>query len=233
MGNNKNILVMGVDEVHKADVIGSIVLCGFICNRKDYTFLYRNLGVRDSKKLDRDHITKIAENLKKYNHKLYRISPGEISASSNIIKLEAKYINKLIAWAMLNRVNEIYIDSMTNNPETTKKYILGNINLEKIKLIIETHADERYICVGSASILAKDSSNKEMDSLKVRFNCGSGSPGDKRTRTFIREAIRNKDKESLSIIRRNWVTYRREFDNVKMSQSIDKNTQNNAPDVTR
>ena len=214
----KDHLILGIDETHKSDAIGSIFVCGFICKNSEWDKLYK-IGVKDSKRLTKKEITEVAGRISHYKHKIYRITAGELSRSDNIIISEAKYINSLIAFGMLNGVKRVFIDSMTANTDLTKQYVLRGKQIGNMEIKIETHADEHYIPVGAASILAKDASNKEMEELRKRFNCGSGVPNDPKTREFIYKSIKENDKEALSIIRKNWVTFRRELENIKNDAS--------------
>ena len=196
--------ILGIDECHRSDVLGSLVVCGFICKEEEQNELYE-LGVRDSKKIQYK-IRKLAKMLKNYPHKIYRISAEEISNCKNLNELEGKYYSKIIKWAINNyKIDKVYMDTIAVNPETTKLY-LDNFDID---MTIEKQADEKYPCVMAASCIAKDTSDKEMERLRKKFNCGSGVPCDKQTLEFIKNAILNQDENALKIIRKNWITYRR------------------------
>jgi len=201
---NKSGMILGIDECHRSDVLGSLIVCGFVCEEEEQKALYE-LGVRDSKMIQYK-IKKIAKMLKNYPHKVYRISAEEISNCENLNELEGKYYSKIIKWAIKNyNIDRVYMDTIAANPETTKLY-LDNFNID---MIIEKQADEKYPCVMAASCIAKDVSDREMKILRKKFNCGSGVPNDNQTREFIKNAILNQDEDALKIIRKNWITYRR------------------------
>jgi len=197
-------MILGIDEVHRSDVLGSLVICGFVCREDEQEKLYE-LGVRDSKKIQYK-IGKLAKILRNYPHKVFKISAEEISNCRNLNNLEGKYYSKLIKWAIKNyKIEKVYMDTIAANPQTTKLY-LDDFN---INMVIEQQADEKYPCVMAASIIAKDVSDKEMNKLRKIYDCGSGVPCDKKTLEFIKNAILTQDQNALKIIRKNWKTYKR------------------------
>jgi ribonuclease HII len=205
--------IMDIDEVRKSPVIGSIILCGFICDEDKQDYLH-NIGVKDSKKIQYkiSKLSKYLRNDLSFDYKILKIPAIEISKSDNINKLEASYISKLIKWGVeKHKVQKIYIDSLTAKPSTTGNYL----NLRNIKgdciILTEVHADEIYPCVSAASIIAKDFSDLEMKLLRKKYDFGSGECNDKKTREFIYNALQNDNQEALKIIRTNWETTKREL----------------------
>jgi len=203
-------MLLGIDEVRKSPAIGSIVVCGFVCDSKDLSYLYDELGVRDSKKIQYK-IERLAKVLDKYPHKVFKIPAEEISVSSNINALEGEYIKEIIKWAdSLFKIDQIFIDSLTANPDITRSYI----KMRDKRFVIEIEADNKYVPVMCASIIAKDRSDIEMAILRKEFDCGSGEPADKKTREFIFNAIKENDQNKLKIIRKKWLTFKREYDKI-------------------
>ena len=46
----KNLKILGIDEAGRGPVLGSLVMCGYLIDKKNVSKL-RNIGVRDSKLL--------------------------------------------------------------------------------------------------------------------------------------------------------------------------------------
>lgn len=211
---NKGKIYCGIDETSKMEALGPIVLCGAIVPEEDFNELYNKCGVRDSKVIGHK-INKLGKYLKnKYENIVYKISAEEISFSKNINALETKYILRIIE-KFYNKVDKIYIDSVSPNPENLYKYE-GKLNEFRDKLIIKCHADENYIPTMTASIIAKYVGNSENIYLNNKFGIGSGSPGDQRTLKYILENMDNKNK----LIRLNWVTYTRLAENKELREKL-------------
>ncbi|MCL6087105.1 MAG: hypothetical protein M1475_01720 [Actinobacteria bacterium] len=95
--------------------------------------------------------------------------------------------------------------------------------LKQIKIVPKHQADEKYIVVGAASILAKTSSDEQLRIYREQYgDFGSGNPGDPKTRRFIWD---NKNNNDVPIIRRSWQTYMNIVNLVDFSlDSFKKNT---------
>lgn len=77
--------------------------------------------------------------------------------------------------------------------------------IRTVQYIPEHQADEKYIVVGAASILAKTSSDAQYDQYKQIYgDFGSGNPGDPATRAFVWKHRHNPP----PIIRKSWQTFK-------------------------
>ena len=222
------MIIMGIDEAGRGPLIGPMILVGLRVDLKDIVFL-EDLDIKDSKKLTKDkrerllpHIVEIAKHII-----VAKISPKDID-SGNLNEITYRAIGSIIesSCRTLGRCpDSIYIDSI-GKPSTTRIKINDMIRGigKNIELIIENKADEKYIVVGAASIVAKVLRDWEIDKISMHIGYfGSGYPSDPRTV----EWLNNLDSKSLErarfFIRHKWSTYKRRSPHII---SLDKYTFN-------
>jgi len=219
----KNPLLLGVDDATKCPCIGSIFVAGVVADQKTVK-KWKKLGVKDSKCLSRKKREQLATIIQDTAHafNVQEIEPFQI---------DNKTLN-LNEWEMaifLSIVDELlqktaptyaYVDNWEVNPILFWQrlntilsldllpFIKKQINAHKIRsiqIIPEHQADEKYVIVGAASILAKTASDLQYDQYKEQYGSfGSGSPGDPATRLFVWKHRHN----PLPIIRTSWNTYK-------------------------
>jgi ribonuclease HII len=185
------------------------------------------IGVRDSKLLTRrkreflyDEIYSLAEDVKTSS-----IIPEEInsamSSGISLNELEAIHIARLID--SLDNVRTVFIDSpdviperfgvrisvLSNKPMRVKGVKKAPRQLQAIRVISEHKADSRYPVVSAASIIAKVTRDRELDSIAATLGIelGSGYPSDKATTDMLRETLN--EKRLLPYIREHWKTIKR------------------------
>ena len=106
----------------------------------------------------------------------------------------AKVIAKL-------KPNISYVDSCDVNPKRYGKEINKMAKSGKIRSY--HHADNRFVIVSAASIVAKVNRDKTIAKLRKKYDLGSGYPSDKKTINFVSKYISNK-KEIPSFVRKSW-----------------------------
>ncbi len=207
-------LVCGIDEAGRGPVIGPLVIGCAVFDSKGKRELEK-LNVRDSKKVPPQKRVALEPKIKEIavEWRTARISPAEIdrlrkTMSLNVI--EAKKIAELIL-SLKNTPTKVIVDSADAIEENFRKLITKNLNLEESKIpeIISKHkADEKFIEVSAASILAKVERDREIEKLKEKFGeIGSGYPADELTKKFLKDM---KEKgEMHEFIRRSWKTISR------------------------
>ncbi|WGI36385.1 ribonuclease HIII [Mesomycoplasma lagogenitalium] len=180
---------VGCDETGVGDYLTPIVACALFIPEENLNFI-KSLNIKDSKKLSDEYIISIADKLK--NNCIYKIS---YLSQQNYNKLN-KYLNAHELKMLLhlqninylekhNIINEIVLDQFSNI-KSISKYItkLVNSSLQvfniKAPLILETHAEDKYLEVACASILARDyllTKMKEQQEL-WNFNFPLGAKSD-------------------------------------------------------
>lgn len=173
----------GSDEVGTGDTFGPIVVVCSIVDHKNIQEI-EYLNIKDSKELNDEQILKIAPELMKKIKYSYRILNNN---EYNIMHLNNN-LNKIKA--ILH--NEVYIELKNKNilPKTCivdafcseKNYYdyIKDQNDIYDNLILETKAENKYISVAVASIIARYIFIREFDKLKDKYNIdfkkGSSNP---------------------------------------------------------
>ncbi len=200
--------MLGIDEAGRGPAIGPLVVAGVRIAEKDKITL-KKLGVRDSKLVSPKERTFLAERIGGIAlwTKAVSVDANEIDEkmkrmSLNDIELEA--MAEIINSCELLDGEDVIIDLPSNGPEFGR-VLRTKIKNKKINLILEHSADKNHVCVGAASIIAKEGREKQVAGLHlVHGDFGSGYPHDPKTKKFLQKAVR--EKTSLEIIRTSWAT---------------------------
>ncbi|MBE6489517.1 MAG: ribonuclease HII [Methanobrevibacter sp.] len=197
--------ILGIDEAGRGSVLGPMVIAGVIVPEKMEKVLER-MGVKDSKKLAPHRRTILSRKLKKmFEYEIVVISAREID------EMRAEGIN-------LNEIEKNAMESILikMNPE---KAIVDAVdvkaerfqeNLRKdtgVNVIAEHKADDKYIEVSAASIIAKAERDKQIEEINKEFiksgGIGSGYPSDPKTKDFLTNYTYD---EMPDFVRRSWAT---------------------------
>jgi len=213
----------GLDEAGRGPVIGPMVVACTCLKKSEIEFLSKYVS-RDSKKYSKRQRLYLYRLIKssEIKYRYYIISPSIInkwmSRGGKLNELELKYFLEITVNILedIERENSkltIYIDAPDVKPERfgkkflekLRKYIYLSIPVE---VISEHRADEKYLPVSVASIIAKVIRDKEIEKLyKIIGNFGSGYPSDYRTREFIRKIAREgRINDYKEYIRIHWKT---------------------------
>ena len=203
----------GIDEAGRGPVIGPMVMAAVVLDDAGKKKL-KELNVRDSKKIAPSRREFLEEEIKAVavEWSVKELSPAQIDrmrkqASLNVI--EAKMAAELIL--SLDTVpHKILVDSPDNIPEAFAEKIVSFINqmhpeYKLPPIISENKADDTYVEVGAASVLAKVERDRVIEGLKQELgDFGSGYPADPVTAEFVRNMV--KSGEISSHVRRSWST---------------------------
>lgn len=190
----------GIDEAGKGCVIGPLVIAGVACDQEEYL---KSIGVKDSKKLSPKKREELAEEIRK----VARVEVVKIPAEKLDELMKAKTINEILrdCYAeIIKRLNPevAIVDSPDVKPERLANQLKEMTGLD---VVAEHKADEKYVLVSSASIIAKVEREKEIEKLKKIFgDFGSGYASDPRTIAYLRQL-----KEMPSFVRKKWKTIER------------------------
>ncbi len=162
---------IAIDESGKGDFFGNLTVAGVIFEDSKKEF-FTKLNVRDSKKISDSRIKYLSYIIRKnLKYQILSISPKRF----NEIYKNFKNINILLGWAyskiILNLIKKEKVPLIVVDKFTTKNYIDFFLK-ERIKDVekIELVHGESDIGVASASILARDSFLKSLESLKEKWN---------------------------------------------------------------
>ncbi len=236
---------IGIDEAGRGPVIGSMIIALTMIEEKNLEEL-KILGVKDSKQITpkkREELKKIIEEKTEY-YDFIEFKPKDIdealnSKNMNLNKLEAKgtaiLIEKLIEHytikdkEKIKSIKRITIDLPSNNEKkyleeiklflkTTTKIIIEE---NKIKIHLEHKADEKYVEVSAASIIAKTERDKKIEEIKksIKKDIGSGYPSDPKTKKFLEKHTT----EEKKYIRKTWSSYTKLYGEEKNDKENNKN----------
>ena len=153
---------IGSDECMKGDTFGGIVVAGLKANDRERQEL-KQLGVVDSKKLKDEEIIIIADQIKnKFKNVVYSLTPKQYNS-----KTKNKSITEL-----LNELHEMVFTELSPGKHVVDKYPGC-----KVGDISEVRAEEKYVEVAAASILARASCLEQFEILsrKAGFKIPKGS----------------------------------------------------------
>ncbi|RLG16520.1 ribonuclease HII [Nanoarchaeota archaeon] len=200
-------MVVGIDEAGRGSFVGPLVICGVELDQRGMRKL-REDGVKDSKLLSSKRREELAKKIRKVAKKVtYEvISAQEIdermSVGTNLNAIEAIHMAKIINKM---RPRKVIIDA----PSGVKKFreVLEKYLEVKPKMVLEHKADQKYVVVSAASILAKVRRDKELRKIEKEtgVKLGVGYPHDE----VCINGVKNHMKALKKYIRHKWSTYGR------------------------
>ena len=197
--------VMGVDEAGRGSVLGPLVVAGVVIPEKMNKVLER-MGVKDSKRLTpgRRHI--LSRKLKKmFTYKLVVITAQEIDE----MRAEGINLNEIEKSAMASIISELDAEKTIVDAVDIKAERFQNnlCELTGKDVIAEHKADDNYIQVSAASIIAKFARDEYILELNNEYRSmggiGSGYPSDPTTKHFLSKFSYD---EMPYFVRKSWAT---------------------------
>lgn len=184
----------GSDEVGTGDYFGPVCVCAAIVTRET-TSLLEDLGIRDSKALTDAHIRTVAPKITEaLPHSLLILDNSrynEVHKNNNMNAIKAKMHNQ--AYVNLARrmplpdfriidqftPEQLYYRYIQNEPK-----IIGGIHFE-------TKAEDKYIAVGAASVIARYAFLRSIDAMNekygMEFQKGAGKDADRFAEAFVQK----------------------------------------------
>jgi ribonuclease HII len=207
--------ICGIDEAGRGPVIGPMVI-GCVVLDDEGREKMKQLNVRDSKKVAPIRRVKLEPYIQEYavEWKTIQISASEIDrlrAKMSLNVIEALKMSELII-SLTNRPEKVIVDSADSVAENFGLRIVSILkerNAHIPQIISEHKADDNYLEVSAASILAKVERDREIEQLKEEYgNIGSGYPSDELTQAFLKHL--KEQGELPSFVRRSWATTERQ-----------------------
>ncbi len=204
--------ICGIDEAGRGPLIGDMFIALIVINISTLNY-FENIGVKDSKKLSKEKRRKLFPVIIENSELILisRLTPSQLDME-NINRLELDAICRLLKESLriINTINEIYMDAF-DDPNKLLYYINSRCiaSNKNVNIHIEHGADDKYVIVGAASIIAKVLRDTYIDNLKKLYgDFGSGYPSDKKTIEWLRNYY-EKYKTLPPIVRRSWATITR------------------------
>ncbi|WP_405304204.1 ribonuclease HII [Methanobrevibacter sp.] len=197
--------ILGIDEAGRGSVLGPLVIAGVIVPEKMEKVLER-MGVKDSKRLAPHRRTILSRKLKKmFEHEVIMISALEIDQMRadgiNLNDIEKNAMRDLII--KLNPEKAI-VDAVDVKAERFQSNLCESTGVD---VIAEHKADDKYIQVSAASIIAKAERDAQIAEINKEYikigGIGSGYPSDPTTKEFLTNYTYE---EMPDFVRRSWAT---------------------------
>ena len=197
--------ILGIDEAGRGSVLGPMVIAGVIIPEKMEKVLER-MGVKDSKRLVPNRRTILSRKLKKmFEYEIVVISALEIDKMRadgiNLNDIEKNAMRDLII--RLNPEKAI-VDAVDVKAERFQNYLCESTG---VNVIAEHKADDKYIEVSAASIIAKAERDARIAEINKEYiktgGIGSGYPSDPTTKKFLNNYTYD---EMPEFVRKSWAT---------------------------
>ena len=197
--------ILGIDEAGRGSVLGPMVIAGVIVPEKMEKVLER-MGVKDSKRLVPNRRTILSRKLKKmFDYEITVISAREIDQMRadgvNLNDIEKNAMRDLII--KLNPEKAI-VDAVDVKAERFQNNLCESTG---VNVIAEHKADDKYIEVSAASIIAKAERDALVDEINKEYikmgGVGSGYPSDPTTKEFLANFTYD---EMPDCVRKSWAT---------------------------
>lgn len=197
--------ILGVDEAGRGSVLGPMVIAGVVVPEKMEKILER-MGVKDSKRLTPNRRTILSRKLRKmFDYEIVVISAREIddlrASGVNLNEIEKNAMESII---LKLKPEKAIVDAVDVKAERFQENLCKDTG---ISVIAEHKADDKYIEVSAASIIAKaerDDYIKEINKEYIKSGgIGSGYPSDPTTKKFLTNYTYD---EMPDFVRKSWAT---------------------------
>ncbi|WP_407416102.1 ribonuclease HII [Methanobrevibacter sp.] len=197
--------ILGIDEAGRGSVLGPMVIAGVIVPEKMEKVLER-MGVKDSKRLTANRRTILSRKLKKmFEYEIVVITAREIDEMrANGINLNEIEKNAMESIILKLKPEKAIVDAVDVKAERFQENLRNDTG---VNVIAEHKADDKYIEVSAASIIAKAERDAQIAEINKEFiktgGIGSGYPSDPTTKKFLT----NYDYDEMpEFVRRSWAT---------------------------
>ena len=205
---------LGLDEAGRGPVLGPMVVAGIVIPEKKEKIIER-MGVKDSKRVAPKRRAVLYRKLTK----MFEYETVEISAKDiDILRAKGVNLNQIEKLAMMRimaklKADRIIIDSL-DIKEGRLEEEMQNFVGENSEVLAEHKADDKYLVVGAASIIAKTRRDELIDQINKEYikstgdknGIGSGYPSDPKTKNFLKNYRYD---EMPDFVRRSWGTVQR------------------------
>ena len=197
--------ILGIDEAGRGSVLGPMVIAGVIIPEKMDKVLER-MGVKDSKRLSPNRRTILSRKLRKmFEYEIVVISALEIDQMRadgiNLNDIEKNAMRDLIV--KMNPQKAI-VDAVDVKAERFQNNLRETTGID---VVAEHKADDKYIEVSAASIIAKAERDAQIAEINKDYikmgGIGSGYPSDPTTKEFLTNYTYD---EMPYFVRKSWAT---------------------------
>ena len=197
--------ILGIDEAGRGSVLGPMVIAGVLVPEKMEKVLER-MGVKDSKRLTPNRRTILSRKLRKmFPYEIVVISAREIddlrAQGVNLNEIEKNAMESIL---LKLKPEKAIVDAVDVKAERFQENLRRDTCLN---VIAEHKADDKYIEVSAASIIAKAERDDYIKEINKEFiksgGIGSGYPSDPTTKEFLSNYTYD---EMPDFVRKSWAT---------------------------
>ena len=197
--------ILGIDEAGRGSVLGPLVIAGVVVPEKMEKVLER-MGVKDSKRLAPHRRTILSRKLKKmFEYEIVVISAREIdemrAEGINLNEIEKNAMESIL---LKIKPEKAIVDAVDVKAERFQENLCNDTG---VNVVAEHKADDKYIEVSAASIIAKAERDSQIAEINKEFiksgGIGSGYPSDPKTKEFLTNYTYD---EMPDFVRRSWAT---------------------------
>ncbi len=183
----------GSDEVGTGDYFGPVVVCASIVDDSSYELL-KKLGVKDSKQLTDEDILKIApEIIHRIPHSLLIVDNEKyniVHQTNNLNAIKAKlhnqayvHLSKKYGLPKFKIIDQFCVENSYYKYVQKEPIVIKDIHFE-------TKAENKYISVGTSSVIARYAFLKKMEEMDqtwdMHFCLGAGMNVDACAKKFVK-----------------------------------------------
>lgn len=197
--------ILGIDEAGRGSVLGPLVIAGVVIPEKMENVI-DNMGVKDSKRLTPKRREVLSRKLKKmFEWDIVIYSAQDIdnmrAQGINLNEIERRGMQNLI---LKLDCDKAIVDAVDVKPERFQDK-LQRATSKDVKA--EHKADDKYLEVGAASIIAKQTRDEEIAKINKEYEdmggIGSGYPSDPTTKEFLSNYTYS---QMPDFVRKSWST---------------------------
>lgn len=179
--------ICGVDEAGKGPVLGPMVTAGVLV---DDAAELEGLGLRDSKQLTPHRRGELyGEITKRWKTAVVVKTPEEIDARPGTMNAFTASCHAAVIRSL--GPGTVYVDACDVNAARFGSNVRELSGMPELQMISEHKADDKFLIVGAASIVAKVTRDRLVAELSDTFGpVGSGYPSDPVTIRFLEGYIR-------------------------------------------
>ena len=168
------------------------------------------IGVKDSKLLTPKKREELFDKIKQIakNFEIIIISPKEVDQALESESINLNWLEAITSANIINKLkpDKAILDCPSTNIKSYSDYVKKLLKTDT-EIIAEHKADLNYTIVGTASILAKVTRDREIEAIKrkIGIDFGSGYPSDQKTVEFLKKNWQKYPK----IFRKTWSSYKK------------------------
>ena len=191
----------GSDEVGTGDYFGPVVVCAAYVKQEQVSWL-KSLGIQDSKAMDDAYIRKIGNQvMSEIPHSLLILNNAkynQIHSSHNMVAIKSKLHNQAYVHLQkkIGMLPSLCVVDQFVAENSYYRYLKNEKEVIK-NLLFETKAENKYLSVACASLIARYAFLLSFDAMQQRYNFSFPKGAGKNVDISIQNFVEKYGKEEL------------------------------------